>query len=52
MTGTVVQETMEQITGPNAGVVAMSDLVPFKNQGKIPIASESSSLLSITVSVK
>jgi methyl-accepting chemotaxis protein len=33
-TSTVVQETMAQITGPNARVVGMSDPVPFKNQGK------------------
>jgi len=34
MTSTVVQETMAWITGPNAGVVGMSDPAPFKNQGK------------------
>jgi len=33
-TSIVVQETMAQINGPNARVVAMSDPIPFKNQGK------------------
>jgi methyl-accepting chemotaxis protein len=34
LTAVVVNEVMAQITGPNAGVVGMSDPAPFKNMGK------------------
>jgi len=34
LTAVVVNEVMEQITGPNARAVGMSDPAPFKNMGK------------------